>query len=191
MRTLSVTKKTGYRIRDVNTPVIIRDWRGVLFYSTEELLPRAKEFNLPALDCPTKYIVESGMFTEREQPVNYNLIPLPDVERVFSDPSKFKILFDVNKNKCTVSWHDEVIIFDNSFKDKPLPELYFVLYHEYAHRYFKTERYVDLLATNYMLIKGFNPAQIGRAHVLSLSDRQNARKLYNIEKIIASNGQRR
>lgn len=192
MNKLVVTGKTGFRINSnyLHVPVIIRDWRGVLFYSTEELTPRTKEFNLPDLTEPTTYYVESGYFSAMEKPVDFNEIRLPKPERNFPDPSKFKMVFANNPHKCSISWFKKEIVFDNSFKEKPLPELYFVKYHEFAHRYYETEKYVDLLATNYMLRKGFNPSQIGRAHALSLSDKQHYRKVYNIEKIIESNGKR-
>jgi hypothetical protein len=183
MYTVILDQKTGFRIRDVNCPVIVRDFRGVLFYTTEPLVPRVKEFNLPQ----GKYLID-GPVSRMEKPVKYNLLSLPNPERKMSDPFDFEVLFGSNPHKCTIDFKKGTIFFDNIFKEKPLPEVYFILYHEFAHQYFKTEKYTDALASNYMLIKGFNPSQIGRAHVNSLSSRQIERKEYNINKIIEANG---
>lgn len=184
MRELQVNKKTGYKILEPEKPVIIRDFRGLLFYTTETMLPKVTEFNLPE----GKYLVDSGRFKEMAAPVKYNLLPLPPQERIMPDPLDFKIIFDRNPYKCTINFKEKTIKFDNSFKGKPLPEIYFVLFHEFAHRYFKTEKYCDVLASNYMLVKGFNPSQIGRAHINSLSHRQWERKKYNIQQMIEANG---
>lgn len=185
MRVINIAQKTGFSVKDVYTPVIIRDFRGILFYSTEDQLPRVKQFNLPPLG---KFIVDSGYFAELDSPVKYNAMPVPQPERVLEDPTGFDISFGVNPNKCTINFGKKTIFFDNAFKEKPLPELYFVLYHEFAHRYFKTEKYTDMLAYNYMLAKGFNPGQIGRAHIMSLSSRQSERKMFNINHLIRANG---
>lgn len=184
MRELIVNKKTGFKVLDPSIPILIRDFRGMLFYSTESMVPDVTEFNLPE----GKYFVVSGKFKAMENPVEYNLLKLPPQERVMPDPMDFQIKFTDNPYKCTINFKDKTITFDNSFKSKILPEIYFVLYHEYAHRYFLTEKHCDVLASNYMLKKGFNPSQIGRAHVNSLSHRQYERKRYNIQKMIEANG---
>lgn len=184
MRELNLTKKTGFKVLNPNVPVIIRDFRGMLFYTTETMVPEVTEFNLPI----GKYFVDSGGIKELPEPVKYNLLKLPKEERVMPDPFNFKIQFANNPYKCTINFKDKTITFDNSFKSKTLPEIYFVLFHEFAHRYFKTEKYCDVLASNYMLVRGFNPSQIGRAHLLSLSHRQHERKKYNIQKMIEANG---
>lgn len=183
-------KKKGFVIKDVTKPVIIRDKRGVLFYSTEPLLPRIKEFNLPGVDSLGllgEYFVDSGLFSPKPEPIEYKMIKLPTRERDWGSPKDFKITFGSNPNKCTVSYRLKHIHFDNSFLEKPLPELYFVLNHEYAHRFYHTEKYCDAMATNYMLKMGFNPEQIGKAHIDSLSAAQFARKEFNINKILELN----
>jgi hypothetical protein len=181
MRPLVLTEKTGFMVLQKNVPVIIRDYRGMLFYSTESLLPRVSAFNLPA----GNYFVVSGYFKPMNEPVQYKKLKLPRPERVIpKDPRKFKIVFASNPHKCTIDFVNEQITFDYSFKEKTLPEIYFVLYHEFAHKYYKTEKYCDALASNYMLEKGFNPSQIGRAQITTLSERQLERKIYNVNKLI-------
>lgn len=192
MHKLIVNGKTGFRIRDgyENVPVIIRDWRGVLFYSTEDTVPNAKEFNLPDLKGPTEYYVDSGYFSKMEKPVEWNLHKLPPIERNWEDPTKFKISFGTNRNKCTINWGQGWILFDNQYKDAPLPVLYFLLYHEYAHRYYKTEKWVDSLAFNYGMKKGFNPNQFAKVPVTTLSERQTERKWHAVNQTIETNGNR-
>jgi hypothetical protein len=172
MRRLKLHTKTGFRIRDVFAPVLVRDFRGTLFYSTEWLVPKVKEFNLPAGD----YLVMSGAFSPMENPVKYPLYPLPKFERNRNKPYNFKIRFGNNPNKCTIFWDKRTIFFDNSLKEIPLPELDFIKFHEYSHSRFATEVYCDLMAANYMLVKGYNPSQIREAPIKSLSEKQFERK---------------
>lgn len=181
---LTLTKKTGFKVTDINKPVIIRDMRGILFYSTESLTPKVKSFNLPA----GTYMVDMGNFREMDAPVKYNLIPLPKPERIHPSPIGFEFQFEPNPNKCTINFIDKTITFDTSFLEMSLPIVYFILYHEYGHQYFKTEKYCDAFAHNAMIKKGFNPSQIGRAQIFSLSYRQAHRKNYLVEKIIEANG---
>lgn len=178
MRRLKVNKKTGYIVKDVNVPVIIRDERGILFYSTESLLPKVQDFNLP----PGVYYIDSGYFTESKEPRHYKLPRLPQRQRVFySNPKDFAVRFANNPNKCSVNWDTKTITFDNSFKDKPLPEVDFIIYHEYGHRLYGSEEFCDLYASYCMLSIGYNPSQIGYAQIDSLSDRQNKRKEFIID----------
>jgi hypothetical protein len=172
MRKLKIFEKTGFQVTDPYTPVVIRDFRGVLFYSTESLTPKVKEFNLPT----GEYIVDCGKFRSKEFPVNYPLYKLPRFERNREKPYGFKIRFGHNPNKCTIFWHRKLILFDNALKDLPLPELDFIRFHEYSHARFHTEVFCDLMAANYMLCKGYNPSQIRQAPIRSLSDKQFKRK---------------
>lgn len=178
MRRLNVTKKTGYIVKDIFSAVVIRDCRGILFYSTEPLLPKVTEFNLPA----GLYFVDSGTFVEATMPKKYDYPELPKRQRFFfPNPKDFDIRFAPNPNKCTVSWDKKIITFDPSFIDKPLPQLDFIIYHEYGHRLYSTEKYCDLYATYCMLKIGYNPSQIGYAQIDSLSDAQDKRKNFIID----------
>lgn len=175
-RSLQVTVKTGFRITNPDVPVIIRDCRGLLFYSTELQVPRVKEFNLP----PGKYLVDSGYFTTMSEPVDYALKVLPPAERHRPIPHNFPIVWGENPNKCSIIWPRSVtglpdspkqgfILFDRSLEEYRLPELFFILYHEYSHASYKTEKFCDLKAYNYMILKGYNPAQIGMSQIDSLN----------------------
>lgn len=187
MFALNVTKKTGYRLTDVYTPVIIRDKRGVLFYSTESNLPNIKSFNLPPLG--EQFFVYSGKFKEMDSPVDYNLIELPSPEIPgMPSPIGFEFIFAPNKHKCTISFQNKTITFDTSFREKSLPDIYFILYHEYGHQFFNTEKWADVFASNAMLVKGFNPEQIARSQVTTLSCHQSHRKEFNVIKLLQANG---
>lgn len=178
-RQLTVSVKSGFKINNPNVPVIIRDCRGILFYSTELQVPNVKTFNLP---CGT-YLVDSGFFTKMEKPVDYPLKKLPPVERNRPVPSDFKIIWGDNPNKCSVIWPRKVILFDGSLEEYRLPELYFILYHEYSHASYKTEKFCDLKAYNYMIKKGYNPEQIGMSLIDSLSEEQGKRKRFLVNVI--------
>ena len=180
MRRLTLGIKTGFKVNDPTKPILIRDNRLILFYDTESLLPRVTYFNMPA----GRYWVEKGFFSESILPRIYSLSMLPPPERVMPDPTGFDIVFDNNPHKCSIFWDEKTIVFDNSFASKSEPEIYFVLFHEYGHQLYKTEKYADLYAANKMKILGFNPSQIGFAQNSSLSDAQDHRKDFLTNKLI-------
>lgn len=180
MRKLTVYSKTGYRVKDVNTPIIIRDTRGILFYSTEDKVPDVKEFNLP----PGEYFVDQGSFTPMLFPRVYPSIKLPRRQRFFyPNPKDYKVVFGDNPNKCSVDWEKKIIKFDKSFEEKPMYEIDFILCHEFGHRFYKTEKYCDLYAARCLLKMGYNPSQVGLAPIDSLSDEQEERKMYIIDHV--------
>jgi hypothetical protein len=175
--------KKGFEILDPTSPVIINDNRGVLFYSTAELLPRITKFNLPPFG---NYFVEAGSFQELDKPVDYPKATLPQLIRRFPDPFDFDIEFARNDAKCTIVWGQNKIVFDTAFKTKPLPEVWFILCHEFAHAFFnggtpERESLADQMAGNYMLARGFNPEQIKAAPITSLSERQWQRKVNMVD----------
>lgn len=179
MRQLKLNKKTGFKVTDIYQPIVIRDHRGILFYTTEPLLPKVKEFNLPE----GVYFVDTGYFAPQMFPVSYGKIQLPFPERLLPRPDNFKVEFGHNPNKCTIFWKEGRILFDYQFKEKPLSEIMFILFHEEGHHLYKTEKYADGYAANKMLDFGFNPMQVGTAPMFSLSDRQLARKNYIVNKL--------
>lgn len=185
MRNLHLSKKTGFDIVDPYTPVNIRDYRGILFYTTEPLLPRVEHFNLPAGD----YIVDSGSFRQRIFPNDFKKSVLPFPQRFYPSTDNFNVRFANNPNKCTVSWANKEIVFDNAFREKPLPQIDFILFHEEGHERYKTEKYADLYAANRMIDKGYNDSQIGLAPVNTLSDAAYERKDYIVNRIINRNRQ--
>jgi len=152
----------------------------ILFYETESMLPKVQYFNIPA----GNYWVEKGWFSETLLPRVYPLAMLPPPERVMPDPSCFSIEFGSNPHKCSIKWDEKTILFDGSFASKPEPELFFVLFHEYGHQMYETEKYADLFAANTMKQKGFNPSQIKRGQDDSLSDAQYERKEFITQKLL-------
>lgn len=179
MKEFYLNSKTGFIIKDETKPVIIRDFRGMSFYNTEPILPKVKFFNLPM----GKYFLDSGAIVRMLNPVKYKLFKLPTFERYREVPKRFKIVFANNPNKCTIDWNRRKIIFDHALKDYTLPELDFIRFHEFAHSRYMTEKYCDLLAINFMLVKGYNISQIGRAQITSLSDNAIDRKIFIINQI--------
>ena len=172
MRELIVSRKSGFRNKRPDLPVIIRDKKGVIFYRTDIISKPVKGFNLPK----GHYFIESGSIEQMEKPRKYRLVKLPRPERVMEDPRKFQILFGNNPNKCTVNWRLKTITFDNSFRDKPKYITAFILCHEFGHQFYGTEHIADLYSRNCMLKMGYNPSQIGLAPISSLSGLQDKRK---------------
>lgn len=181
-RYLTVSRKTGFRVTDPHVPINIRDYRGILFYSTESMVPDVLEFNLPA----GKYLVDTGSFSPMEKPISFLRASLPVSERAFArTPYNFKMMFDDNPNKASIFWAQKIIIFDKRFLDAPLPQLFFIYFHELGHSRYgysrlydakEAEKYCDLWASNKMLEMGFNPSQILLAPKETLSNSQNYRK---------------
>ncbi len=209
MRSFTLNEKTGFQINEPNTPVNIRDERGILFYTTEPILP-TYFFNLPK----GRYFVDSGNFTPLRSPVNFRLQKLPPAEKAFGiKPTHFKIEFAPNPDKCTIYWPEKLIVYDTSFEDKPQPQTQFIFEHECGHsmygyqrpgsdreaylqnkipgvKYFynEAEGYCDMYASNEMLKKGYNPSQIMAAPRETLSDRQEMRKELVEETMLQNNG---
>ncbi len=181
MQKLYLKSKAGFQVIDKQKPIVIRDCRGTIFYDTNPILPKVEKFNLP----PGNYFIDSGHFRKMANPVIYPLFPLPFRERWFyPNPKGFKIEFGNNPNTCSILWLKRKIVFDESMRESPLPELYYILFHEWGHERYKTEKYADLSAANEMLKFGFNPIQIGESSILSLSDNNYERKVYISNKIL-------
>src|SRR5882672_5210205 len=176
---LTTDRIRGCKVSNPYTPVLIRDTRGIMFYSTETMTPRIKTFNLP----PGDYI-HNGNFTLLDSPIPIKLIKLPKPERKFKPPTDFQIVFDRKPSKCTIYWDEKKIVFDNDFLNKPKPFLFYILYHEYGHSLYETEHYADIFAANLMKKHGYNTSQIGYAQLQSLSPTQRFRKQFLINNLI-------
>lgn len=186
-KNLELEQMTGFHNPNPSIPILILDERGIPFYDTSQLANQPSRFNLPA----GRYIVMSGKFY-RMAPVEYPLLPIATPHRYKrKNPERFEIVFTENPaHKCTIDWDTEKIYFDNSFRDMPLPNLVYVLYHEYGHRYYgcnclkksgckkcaEAELQCDRYAQNRMLETGYNPSQIGEAIIGTLSSKQFPRK---------------
>lgn len=191
VRTLTLSKKTGFMVTEPNTPINIRDDRGIMFYTTEPILP-TYVFNLPA----GKYIVDSGSFKPMAKPMPFKLEsePMPETA-VPVMPVNFKIEFAPNPNKCTIFWPEKMIVFDTKFIDSPYPDIFFIYFHEFGHSKYgfdrlytpeQAEAFCDLYASNAMLKMGFNPSQIKKTPHDTLSEKQNYRKNF-IDEVMLKN----
>jgi len=165
MRDLILEHKTGFRS---SLPFTIYEPNGNVFYASdftdkiEKGIPL--EFNLPLGSY--KY---DGSFIKLSFPVATKLITLPQKERNYAK-KRYNIIFGSNPNKCTIFYARGVILFDSSYKDKPLYKKFGIYFHELGHHFYKTESKADLYMTKRMLEFGFNPSQIGRTVIDELSD---------------------
>lgn len=179
MRKLIIEKKTGFKNLQPHIPIIIRDNRFILFYSTEGMTP-VRFFNMPQ----GEYYIDSGSIEQMNEPVKFKRYSLPAIERNLPEPSNFSVVFGNNPNKCTIQWRFKRIYFDESFRNKPKPVSYFILCHEFGHAKYKTEKYADLFAANRMIDKGYNPSQIIKANINGLSSKQLKRKKFITKKVL-------
>lgn len=168
---LRITKKTGFKNLDPFTPVIITDMRELPFYSTENILPNY-EFNLPI----GTYKLKQGKIIPQSNPVRFKLPILPPPERNKPAPVDFKLVINSNPHKAYIDWVNKVIAFNRDLLNKPLPHIYFILFHEYGHHLYKSEHLADLFAVRKMLLRGFNPSQIGTSPIVTLSKKNFFRK---------------
>ena len=166
MKDLILEQKTGFVS---SLPFCVYEPNGNVFYSSEFTDKIAKgerlEFNLPAGEY--RY---DGSFIKLPFPIPVRHITLPMKERNYA-PKRYEIRFGDNPNKCTIFYDEGVILFDNSFKNKPLYIKYHIYFHELGHHWYKTEWKADLYSAKKMLEKGFNPSQIGLANLESLTNK--------------------
>ncbi len=195
---LHIGQKTGFSILRPEREVIIRDESGRLFYSTESKTPDVKQFNLPG----GQYLVDSGVFRSMPNPIDYPLMRLPPKERnrPIPNPNTVPMKWGVNPNKCSIVWRcDNMgnvienaparhILADYALKEWTKPEQDFIRFHEYSHADYETEKFADFKAANYMILKGYNPIQIGMSQIDSLSGRQAGRKNFLVDMLIKHYG---
>jgi hypothetical protein len=166
MRELKLEEKTGFSSL---LPFTIYELNGQVFYSSDFTdhisAGRRLDFNLPAGEY--KY---DGSFTKLSSPVPVVSVTLPMHERNIQK-KRYEIRFGENPNKCTIFYDEGVILFDNSFRNKPLYIKYAIYFHELGHHWYKTEWKADLFSIKKMLDKGFNPSQIGLASLETLTSK--------------------
>jgi hypothetical protein len=177
MKSMILENKTGF---ETSLPFDIFDNKGLLFYSSEftDHIQKGEKirFNLPA-----GIYNYNGSFISLPAPVRFKEITLPMKERNLNGISKrYQIIFGDNPNKCTIFYDKGVILFDSKYKNEPLYIRYGIYFHELGHHFYKTEEKADLYACKKMLDFGFNPSQVGRVGLMSLSNSSFDRK----EKIV-------
>lgn len=185
MRDLILEEKTGFLSI---LPFTIYEPDGKIFYSsdfTDHIEKGEKlEFNLPAGEY--KY---DGSFIKLPSPVAVKTVTLPQHERNIAK-KRYNIEFGDNPNKCTIFYDEGLILFDSSFKNKPLYIKYAIYFHELGHHWYKTEWKADLFAAKKMLDKGFNPSQIGLASIESLTNKPDSfdRKMKTVNMLTNNKG---
>jgi len=185
MRDLILDEKTGF---STTLPFTIYETNGNIFYSdkfTDKISSGERlDFNLPA--GIYKY---DGSFIKLANPVKTKSITLPMRERNIAQ-KRYNIEFGDNPNKCTIFYESGKILFDNSFRNKPLYIKYGIYYHELGHHWYKTEAKADLFSAFKMLEKGFNPSQIWLVAMESLSSKPKSmdRKIKLIDSLTNNKG---
>jgi hypothetical protein len=185
MKDLILEEKTGFRS---TMPFTIYDNKGVLFYDdtfTDHIYKGlALEFNLPA-----GYYKFEGSFIKLDSPVKQVDIALPPKERNLIQ-KKYKIMYGDNPHKCTIFYAPGIILFDNSFKTAPLYIRYGIYFHELGHLFYKSEDKADAYSAKKMLEIGFNPSQIGRVGLMTLSNNSFERKVKTV-RLLTKNRKRK
>jgi len=189
MKRLILNEKTGFR-NITGGNVIILDEEYKPFYDTRIVNSKVWEFNLPR----GVYYLQTGKIAKRVTPVEYTLEKLPPYTRnLRGNPETFPIIFGQNNYTASVFWDKErspfkkcAIYLDNSMKEKTKPEMMFILYHECAHKYWndskEEEAACDAWAANKMLAEGYNPSQIDRSIIMTLSEHNG----YRVDRMIDS-----
>ena len=185
MRDLILEKKTGF---STSLPFTIYETNGNIFYSdkfTDKIQNGERlDFNLPA--GIYRY---DGNFIKLPHPVSTKGIALPPKERNIAY-KRYKITFGNNPNKCTIFYETGEIIFDESFRSKPLYIKYGIYFHELGHHWYKSEEKADLFSAFKMLEIGFNPSQIGMVALDGLSSKPESmeRKVKIINSLTSNKG---
>ena len=178
MKEFAVGKKTVFFSLK---PVVIYDYRGIIFYDSSFVKKFSGFFSLPR----GKYKTDSEFVEKNIKFNDPSKIKLPPFERnYFHNWDEFKINFSTNPNKCTISHKDKTITYDKSFCSKPLFILYFILAHEMGHNYYTDEINADRFAVKKMLEWGFNLSQIGMSPLLALSEKNEERRIKVIDTLI-------
>ena len=140
-----------------DSPLLIRDSKQKVFYYH----PNKKGeiyFNLP------KGTFYTNCDVHKSEIRNYPLLSLPEPEHFF-DHKNIKIIKKDNPCKATIYPLKKKIFLDHKIsKVDYSPAKVFILAHEFGHLRYRTEKFCDMFAVNFMLSKGYNPSQIAVAY---------------------------
>lgn len=171
MKDLILEEKTGFQ---TTLPFQIYDSKGVLFYD-DTFVNKIESGQSLKFNVPAGLYKYNGSFVKLDEPVKTMTVALPPKERHYAQ-KKYRIEFGDNPNKCSIFYDLGLILFDNQFVNSPMYVKYGIYFHELGHHYYKTEWKADLYATRKMLEYGFNPSQIGRVGLMTLSNNSFDRK---------------
>ncbi len=108
-----------------------------------------------------------------------NSINLPPKQKNKIIPKKIQELrFSIirNPSKASIAVDKHFVMIDPQMIKKTLPEILFILFHEFGHYYYFDEEKCDAYAKKQMLRLGYNPSQISAAINNTLSNKQCERK---------------
>jgi hypothetical protein len=186
---ISVAHKTGF-FNKSGRDFVIKDERGVIFYTNKFLVNKLNYFNLPKGEYTTEASGTKSNFVKLSKPVHFKKIKLPPPVRNL-DISKFKIIWKTNPRKGTINWNNQTITIDPHFVGASKPVKLYMIGHELGHRYYGDsmksiihEKNADAYAYNLCISWGLNPSQIFLAQFTTIE--HNAaieRKRYLLNKI--------
>jgi len=127
-------------------------------------------FNLPK----GKYYTSNTI--KETQPRKYALPNLPPRERKMKMPNHVDIKYGDNPNKASIWLEQRIILLDNAIKRLSKPQIIQIIYHEFGHYYYTTEKYCDLFAARRMLVEGYNPKQIFFSIAGALNDTESSQE---------------
>jgi hypothetical protein len=168
MLKISVSDVCGFSCS--NEIIKVYDDRKKVFYQRLNPAKEICKFNLPKGNYFTPCNIARGEI------VVYDIPTLPKPERIYPLPKKFFIVSGKNKNKCSIYMETGKIFFDRDFLNSlHRPTLTFILLHELGHYLYSgngqdSEKKCDLFATSKMLELGYNPNQILKASLFSLTN---------------------
>lgn len=176
---LKLEKKTGFMS---SMPFEIREDNGNIFYSsdfTDNIANgRSVKFNVPYGEY--QY---TGNLVKLDFPVSTKSIVLPSKQRNIAG-GRYDIIFEPNPNKCTIYYDLKLIVFDTSFRTRPMYEKYGIYFHELGHHWYKDESKADLYAVKKMLDYGFNPSQVALVFSNGLTQDKSEERKLRIAKIL-------
>ena len=178
MKDLILEQKTGFQ---TSLPFQIYDSKNVLFYD-DSFVTKISQGETLRFNVPAGIYKYNGSFVKLDEPVKTMTVTLPPKERNINNvPKRYRIEFGDNPNKCSIYYDLGLILFDNQFINAPMYVKYGIYFHELGHHWYKTEWKADLYATKKMLEAGFNPSQIGRVGLMTLSSSSFDRKQKTVD----------
>ena len=160
---LKVPVKSGFKAGSGR--VSIYDRNG-LFYEHGNGDPFT--FNLP----PGEFFVAEGDILPLKSPKNYRLPKLDKPIQKGVIPAEIRVFYSKNPHKASIYPNKGIIIFDDSFLDRTTPEQAFIYWHEIGHFLYKDEKSCDKYALKTMLDLGYNPSQVSRACLNTLTQKE-------------------
>jgi hypothetical protein len=122
-------------------------------------------FNLPPGYYSTEWLIQP-----LSQPIKIKIPTRRKRERFnIALPKNVFVRYGNNPNKATICLETGEILIDNSFLNAPELVKKFIMYHEIAHYYYKSEEFCDEYAQERLIEDGYNLSQVHNATAKSLN----------------------